>query len=108
MDNTMKNLLSLFVFLTPCLGTFTTYAQDGEAIYEKHCSHCHSPGMNFPGTHQLTKTRGEDNGVLIERNNLVDVYVKTIVRNGLNGMPTFKPTQITESELDALAAFLAD
>ena len=88
--------------------SFATYAQDGEAIYQANCSHCHDPGMNNPGTQQLTKTRGEENGILIDRDNLVDVYVKTIVRNGLNGMPTFKPTQITDSELDALAEFLAN
>ena len=88
--------------------TLSLSAQDGEAIYQANCSHCHDPGMNNPGTQQLTKTRGEENGVLIDRDNLVDVYVKTIVRNGLNGMPTFKPTQITDSELDALAEFLAN
>ena len=88
--------------------TLSLSAQDGEAIYQANCSHCHDPGMNNPGTQQLTKTRGEENGILIDRDNLVDVYVKTIVRNGLNGMPTFKPTQITESELDALAEFLAN
>jgi len=104
----MKNILLLSLALLSAIGSLASIAQDGEAVYEKHCSHCHTPGMNYPGTHQLTKTRGEDNGVLVERDNLVDVYVKTIVRNGLNGMPTFKPTQISESQLDALAEFLSN
>ena len=102
-----KNPLFILCLLSG-LVSFATYAQDGEAIYKANCSHCHDPGMNNPGTQQLTKTRGEENGVLIDRDNLVDVYVKTIVRNGLNGMPTFKPTQITDGELDALAEFLAN
>lgn len=104
----MKKILPLFLTLLAVLSSLASIAQEGEAVYEKHCSHCHSPGMNFPGTHQLTKTRGEDNGVLVERDNLVNVYVKTVVRNGLNGMPTFKPTQISESQLDALAQFLSN
>ena len=104
----MKKVLALFVFLATGLCTLTTNAQEGEGVYKKNCSWCHDPGMNNPGTQQLTKTRGEANGILIERDNLVDVYVKTIVRQGLNAMPAFKPTQISESELDALAAFLAD
>ena len=104
----MKKKLLQIVCLLSGLITLSLSAQDGEAIYQANCSHCHDPGMNNPGTQQLTKTRGEENGILIDRDNLVDVYVKTIVRNGLNGMPTFKPTQITESELEALAEFLAN
>jgi len=104
----LKKKLLQIVCLLSGLITLSLSAQDGEAIYQANCSHCHDPGMNNPGTQQLTKTRGEENGVLIDRDNLVDVYVKTIVRNGLNGMPTFKPTQITDSELDALAEFLAN
>lgn len=98
----------LILGLLSVLVSSAAYAQDGEAIYKANCSHCHDPGMDNPGTQQLTKTRGEENGVLLDRENLVDAYVKTIVRNGLNGMPTFKPTQITEGELDALAEFLAN
>jgi len=98
--------LALFLFAGSV--TLTTRAQDGQAVFERHCSACHGPGMNNAGTHQLTKTRGENMGVLEDRNNLVDVYVKTIVRQGLNAMPGFKPTQITGDELDALAAYLAD
>ena len=96
------------VFLFTVLFTSLASAQEGQKIFEKHCLACHAPGMNYPGTQQLTKTRGEENGVLEERDNLVDVYVKTIVRNGLNAMPAFKPTQIAESELESLAAYLAD
>lgn len=102
----MKKFTLFFVFAFACLSAFTVNAQDGQAIFRKNCSACHAPGMNNPGTQQLTKTRGEANGVLEERDNLVPVYVKTIVRNGLNAMPTFKPSQITDKELDALAAYL--
>ena len=103
----IKKLL-LIVCVLSGLITGTAAAQDGQAIFEKHCSACHAPGMNYPGTHQLTKTRGEENGVLEERDNLVPVYVKTIARNGLNAMPAFKPTQITDQQLEVLAAYLSE
>jgi len=91
------------------LGTCSVYAQEpGKAVFEKHCSPCHAPGMNRPGTMQLTLTRGEANGVLEQRDNLVAAYVKTIVRNGLNAMPPFKPSALTRDELDALAEYLSE
>lgn len=103
----IRKLLSI-VCLSSGLVTGAVHAQDGQALFQKHCSACHAPGMNNPGTQQLTKTRGENMGVLEERNNLVDVYVKTIVRQGLNAMPGFKPSQVTDGELEALAAYLSD
>ncbi len=81
-------------------------ARSGQDVFAAHCSHCHAPGDDHPGTMQLGATRGADFAVLEERDNLTADYVKLIVRNGLNGMPPFKPTTITGEELDALAAYL--
>jgi mono/diheme cytochrome c family protein len=33
--------------------------------------------------------------------------IKTIVRKGQNGMPAFRPTEITNSELEKLAQWIA-
>ncbi len=63
-------------------------------------------GVEHPGTFQLNATRGADYAVLEAREDLTADYVKYIVRNGLNGMPPFKPTVITDSELDELAGYL--
>lgn len=96
----------LAVFLA---GASTGHAEQdrtGKAIFDTHCSHCHNPGYEYPGTHQLAVTRGENMAVLEERDNLTADYVKYIVRNGLNAMPPFKPTNITDRELDALADYL--
>jgi mono/diheme cytochrome c family protein len=94
------------------LHSANVFAQDqaigvGHTVFKKHCAACHAPGLNHPGTIQLTKTRGEANGVLEERNNLPPAYVKNIVRAGLNGMPGFKPSTITEAQLESLAEYLA-
>lgn len=104
----MKRILFpvLALFLA---GISSGHAEDdisGKTVFDKHCSHCHNPGDEYPGTHQLAVTRGEDMAVLEERDNLAPQYVKYIVRNGLNAMPPFKPTNITDRELDALADYL--
>ena len=45
--------------------------------------------------------------MLEQRGDLAAEYIKVIVRNGLNAMPPFKPSNITRQELDALADYLA-
>ncbi len=82
-------------------------ADTGEGIFARQCAYCHAPGVDHPGAMQLGATRGEKFAVLTERTDLTADYVKYIVRNGLNGMPPFTPTVITDEDLDKLAAYLA-
>lgn len=79
----------------------------GADVFAKQCSWCHAPGVDHPGTMQLGATRGQAFAVLQEREDLNADYVKYIVRHGLNAMPPFKPTTITDVELDKLANYLA-
>jgi len=84
-------------------------AVSGEALYATHCSRCHSAGTDgiYPGTQQLALTRGEGQAVLLERDNLTADYVRQVVRHGIGAMATFRPTEITATELDTLAAYVA-
>lgn len=82
-------------------------ALTGKQIFDAQCVHCHGAAEDRPGTFQLAATRGEGYAVLEEREDLTSDYVKYIVRHGLNGMPPFKPTVITDEELDTLAGYLA-
>ena len=79
----------------------------GAQIFAKNCSYCHGPGRDHPGTRQLGDTRGKEFALLEKRTDLHADYVETIVRHGLNAMPPFKPTVITDDELDRLAKYLA-
>ena len=79
----------------------------GAEIFAKNCSYCHGPGRDHPGTRQLGDTRGKEFALLEKRTDLHADYVETIVRHGLNAMPPFKPTVITDDELDRLAKYLA-
>jgi mono/diheme cytochrome c family protein len=98
---------ALAVFLAGTAVCHADPAMSGKAVFDKHCSHCHAPGIGHPGTMQLARTRGRDQAVLEERDNLAPDYVKYIVRNGLNAMPPFKPSNITREELEALADYLS-
>lgn len=98
----------LAYILTGSLLPMAALAQEsGEQVFRRHCSACHAPGMNHPGTIQLTLTRGAENGVLEQRSNLAADYVRTIVRQGLNAMPAFKPTHVSDEDLEAVARYLA-
>jgi mono/diheme cytochrome c family protein len=101
-------LLVAGIFAT--LATAQDAAPSGEAVYEHWCAPCHAAGPGHPGTQGLQiKYRGtEINPVLVDRTDLTPEVVKTFVRQGVLAMAPFRKTEITDAELDALAAFLAD
>jgi mono/diheme cytochrome c family protein len=88
---------------------------EGKQVYDYWCLPCHGPGLGLPGfgalpgTQQLgIKYRGtEISPLLEERTDLVPEFVKVIVRQGVSFMPQFRKTEISDAELDALAAYLA-
>jgi (+)-pinoresinol hydroxylase len=83
-------------------------APAGRVVYDKWCAPCHDPGINHPGTHALmAKYQGTKPAVLLERTDLPADIVKHFVRHGISVMPQFRKTEITDAELDALAAYLS-
>lgn len=61
-----------------------------EAIWRSACGYCHQGSKVGPPI-----PRGIDAAA-----------VRMVVRNGLNAMPPFHPAEISDGELDALAAWL--
>ena len=86
-------------------------AQDpsaGKRVYDKWCTPCHAAGTQHPGTLALSaKYAGVKSPVLEEWTDLPPVLTKQFVRNGVSIMPFFRKTEISDAELDALAAYLA-
>lgn len=89
----------------------------GKEVFAQRCAACHSPipaeiyGSAFlppmPGTQALAaRYRGELPAALEERTDLAAVYVRTVVRNGYVSMPFFRPTELSDEDLDALVAYL--
>lgn len=86
-------------------GTDKQVPEPGQAIYRQYCGDCHDDGEGHPGTMRLAVRL--DNAVLRTRVDLSPAYVKWVVRNGYQMMPPFRPTEIADSDLDALAAYVA-
>jgi (+)-pinoresinol hydroxylase len=77
----------------------------GHKVYDKWCFPCHGTGSGKPGTDSL-RARGQKPAVLEERTDLTAPVIKTFVRHGVLFMPTFRKTEISDADLDAIAAYL--
>lgn len=81
------------------------FAADGKQVYEYWCATCHGPGL--PGTVALqTKYNGSKPALLIDRTDLPPAVTKAFVRKGVTIMPFFRKTEISDADLDALAAYI--
>jgi mono/diheme cytochrome c family protein len=82
-------------------------ARKGQQVYQRWCSPCHAPGANMPGTAALeSHYKGSKPAVLEERRDLIPAMIKGVVRNGVSVMPRFRKTEISDAELEAVAAYL--
>ena len=95
----------------------TALERRGLEVFNQRCAACHGPipaqlhGPAFlppmPGTQALAaRYRGELPAELAERTDLQAVYIRTVVRNGYVSMPFFRPTELSDEDLDALVAWL--
>jgi len=55
----------------------------------------------------MAKYQGSKPAVLLERTDLPASIVKFFVQHGISVMPQFRKTEISDAELDALAAFVS-
>jgi (+)-pinoresinol hydroxylase len=89
----------------------------GEEVYQARCNLCHgrvakevAPGFGarMAGTEALeAKYRGSKPAVLEDRTDLTAEVVKYFVRNGAGIMPFFRKTEVSDADLDAMAAYLS-
>jgi len=80
----------------------------GAAVFNNWCSACHSRGpQNAPGTASLqAKYQGSVPAALEERRDLTPDLVKFFVRNGVAMMAPLRKTEVSDADLEALAAYL--
>jgi mono/diheme cytochrome c family protein len=71
---------------------------DGKAVFTKWCAPCHGDGPGKPGTAALQALYKGAKPALL---------TKQFVRTGVSVMPFFRKTEISDAELEALAAYLA-
>jgi mono/diheme cytochrome c family protein len=87
----------------------------GNAKFQHSCAPCHAAGPGddgramLPGTDALRiKYQGAVPAVLEEREGLTAEVLRVFVRQGTFSMPPFRPTEITDAEIDDIAAYLAE
>jgi mono/diheme cytochrome c family protein len=92
----------------------------GKEVFQSRCLVCHGDYPNdmargslvslppMPGTQALqAKYQGEKPAVLDQRTDLTPELVAVFVRNGSGPMPFFRPTELSDEDLDALGAYLS-
>lgn len=81
----------------------------GKEVFEHWCSPCHAPGpRKHPGTAALQVLyKGEKPAVLEERLDLTPEIVAFYVRTGVKIMPFFRKTEISDSDLADMGAYLS-
>lgn len=85
-----------------------TPAEDnrGAAVFQQWCAHCHDTAPAAPGRLRLAWTRGKDKSILADRTDLDPAYIRKVVRRGQAEMPSFRRTEISKSDLQALVLWL--
>ena len=114
MRRTMPALATLFL-----LASGVTTAQDaasverGRAKFEHTCAPCHADGIGddgramLPGTDALRiKYQGALPALIEKRTDLNADAIRTFVRRGTWSMPPFRPTEVTERDIQDIAAYL--
>lgn len=87
-------------------------SSQGKQVFDKWCADCHAPvsarRQLVPGTYALQAIyNGRKPAALEQRTDLTPAYIKIMVRTGRNVMPATRKTEISDRQLDALAAYLA-
>ncbi len=82
-------------------------AADGKQVFSTWCAPCHTAGRYMPGTLALqARYQGAKPALLEQRTDLTPAAVKTFVRNGIGIMAPFRKTEVSDAQLEALAAYL--
>ena len=79
----------------------------GEQVFHRYCWECHGDGPDRPGTDALrVKYKGDVPARLDQRTDLNAAFVIATVRHGISVMPAARKTEISDVELNAIAAYL--
>lgn len=79
----------------------------GQSVYRQWCISCHGPGQHTPGTMALFfKYEGKVPPMLEHRADLTAEVLRVFVRQGVSVMPSFRKTEISDADVDAIGAYL--
>ena len=98
----MRVALTLVLLLAA--GAALADEQRGKQVFDHICVYCHGPGVW--GTNRLAKRYDKDHALLESRTDLSVQAIRTIVRVGVGSMPPMRRTEVSDADLDAVAAYL--
>jgi mono/diheme cytochrome c family protein len=85
----------------------------GAAVFQHWCAPCHAKGPGADGRKMLAGTwaltikyKGEKPGALEDRTDLPAPALKTFLRTGSFAMPAFRKTEVSDADIEAVAAYL--
>ena len=106
-------LCALFVSLAGPANADTNIIEHGKTVFQHVCAPCHGAGPGLDGSKMLPGTavlanryQGAVPALLEERPGLTFEFLNQVVRHGQGAMPMFRKTEITDTELKAVAAYL--
>jgi mono/diheme cytochrome c family protein len=104
-------LIAAIGFSVPAISlsqeTDQSVLKEGEDLYLQHCEYCHGKGIGRGATVILDERYGGSlPGSLEDRTNLDGEQVRFYVRNWTPGMASFRPSEISDAQLDVLIAWL--
>jgi mono/diheme cytochrome c family protein len=112
----MRSVLTVLTVLVLLTSPAIASAQDaarGQAKFDHSCAPCHGDGIGddgramLPGTDALRiKYQGTLPALLEKRTDLNAEAIRTFVRRGTWSMPPFRPTEVTERDIQDIAAYL--
>jgi mono/diheme cytochrome c family protein len=89
-------------------------AQRGKVRFARSCAPCHGSGPGddgramLPGTTSLQlKYKGKVPALLEARTDLPAAALRVFVRRGSMSMPPFRKTELSDAEIEDIAAYLA-
>jgi mono/diheme cytochrome c family protein len=116
--------MRIMVVISVCIGMTGAHAvvlgdddlvQRGKDVYDHYCSQCHDRNT-VPGSDMLAgpqalsvKYEGRLSPYIDEREDLADVEALSgYIRNGAVSMPPFRKTEVSDDEIIAIAAYIAE
>jgi mono/diheme cytochrome c family protein len=107
-----RGVVALGLLAIGCVASAQEAAR-GQAKFEHSCAPCHGDGVGddgramLPGTDALRiKYNGSLPALLEKRTDLNAEAIRTFVRRGTWSMPPFRPTEVTERDIQDIAAYL--
>tara|TARA_R110000772_G_scaffold38354_20_gene90561 strand:+ start:455 stop:697 length:243 start_codon:yes stop_codon:yes gene_type:complete len=66
--------------------------ESGKQIFDKVCQYCHTQNV----------------GPVLTGRNLPPVFFTVIARSGLRAMPAFRPSELSDSDLEKIGIYLSE